>query len=103
MSEDFVPFELLCKLKEKGFRYNKENRLDRLFMTEGINHPTISQVLKWLREEKKIHISIITYDYTWGYTIYELVTFFPEEFSSYYSTYEDAVIAGIEYVIDNLI
>lgn len=68
-----------------------------------VDAPTLSQVLNWLRKEKKIHISITMYGYTWGYTIYDLDTFFPEEYSSYYNTYEAAALAGIEYCLDNLI
>lgn len=125
MTEDFVSFDLAKKLKEKGFNqpclahytngkfeyniaYFEEVELVDLYELWNnagcfVDAPTISQVLKWLREEKKIHISIITYDYTWGYTVYDLDTFFPEEFSSYYNTYEEATLAGIEYVLDNLI
>lgn len=82
MNEDFVTYELANKLKEKGFReecftryyhsdkayfeinsyhpntesvfycYNNDEDLSRFY----IDAPTIPQVLKWLREEKKIHI-----------------------------------------------
>lgn len=121
MKEEFVTFEIAEKLKEKG--YNKPFYFYYRTDDECIHHvntcaplvysdkiddevviaPTISQALKWLREEKKIHICIIMYEYTWGYTVYDLDTFFPEEFSSYYNTYEEATLAGIEFVLDNLI
>ena len=56
---DFVTFEIAKKLKQKGFvwhlitTYNKKNRV-----TNHHSEPTISQVLKWLREQKKIFIAI---------------------------------------------
>lgn len=109
----FITFEMAKKLKEKGYPFNTSHHYDKdghiivalCDCDERCEYPMpeIHQVLKWLRETKKIHISITTYDYTWGYTIYDLDTFFPEEFSSYYNTYEEAVLAGIEYTIDNLI
>lgn len=75
--------------------------------------PTISQVLKWLRDEKNTHIEIYTnasgYDYIisdtpklggtdryWGdYTG-------PND-SGCWDSYEECILAGIEYVLDNLI
>lgn len=77
MNEDFVTYELAVKLKEKGFNEpcygyyhcnggNDSFELcgngDRDFQNSKnqyrIAAPTISQVLKWLREEKKIYIVI---------------------------------------------
>lgn len=111
MNEDFVSFELAKKLKEKGFRYNKENRLDRIFMAEGINHPTISQVLKWLRDSNAIFIHISIYSKGWYCDVYTFEYY--EEYREYgskhivqldeFSTYEKAALEGIEYVLDNLI
>jgi hypothetical protein len=72
--------------------------------------PTISQVLKWLREEKKIHVNIdIIKAYPeakliyWGYNIvlidkYEV---YHSEWNS--NSYEEAAFAGIEYVLGNCI
>lgn len=76
--------------------------------------PTISQVLKWLREEKKIHISINIYDDGWYFDIssfykadtgvYEIeLPYLSSNVTPDYETYEQAVFAGIEYVLDNLI
>ena len=136
---DFVNFKLAQKLKEKGFRgecllhYEAtggvySNSLDSddrpnqeldysdflKCYNDGnpiglIDRPTISQVLKWLREKKKIHIVIDFvigfYDHmTWYYQIalYGLETY--EKESEYeYNSYEQAALAGIEYAIDNLI
>ena len=66
--------------------------------------PTISQVLKWLREEKKLHI-IIPASFDEGY--WWEIRNFNKEISEYsdeeYKTYEEAALVGIEYVLDNLI
>ena len=70
-----------------------------------IDAPTISQVLKWLREEKKIHI-VIDFDggMGWYYQIalYGLTTY-EKESEHKNNSYEQAAIAGIKYVLDNLI
>lgn len=128
MNEDFVPFELAKKLKEKGFReecygyYGKNGNFFEIHPKQDMNNsgyrcsaPTISQVLKWLREEKKIHLEIgLTYT---GFhcTIYKEVMWDiiggEEELTYKYhidvycnsKTAEQAALAGIEYVLDNLI
>ena len=73
-----------------------------------IDAPTISQVLKWLRKEKEIYC--LPYFEQgidmWLYAICKPAygCEHPEFISeSYYDTYEQAAIAGIEYVLDNLI
>jgi hypothetical protein len=76
--------------------------------------PTISQVLKWLREEKKIHICIDIYDDGW---FFDIASFYKGDTGVYeiewsykssnvtpnYDSFEQAAIAGIEYCLDNLI
>ena len=122
--EDFVTYELAVKLKEKGFRrpcilyYNSDkvrtwfnepyiakNFIPTTLGNDDVLAPTISQVLKWLREEKKIHI-VIDFDSTmnWYYQIalYGLTTY-EKESKHKYNSYEQAVLAGIEYVLDKLI
>lgn len=144
MSEDFISFKLAVKLKEKGFReeclchyigeylvYNIEspiannqlwfchNKFDNIWHRDNVDAPTISQVLKWLRNTRKLFISpcVIT-DYQddfhrdttyWSFIVvniesgdsiyreYERVT------EKRYETYEEAALSGIEYVLDNLI
>lgn len=74
-----------------------------------IDAPTISQVLKWLRKEKKIFIHIDVYindkfDYFFsiaeqGRETWEMVYIGEED----YKTYELAALAGIEYCLENLI
>ena len=65
--KDFVPFVIAKKLEEKGFKiqggfqylyYNEElvKVCDYCNISPYEYAPTISQVLKWLREEKKISI-----------------------------------------------
>lgn len=127
MSE-FVPFEIAKKLKEKGFDWETNNVYEKNILAcryEDYPKPTISQVLKWLREEKKIFIAI---NIAWCYEdenkpfyknpkmlpilkgynagIYNLDNLNDGKMSNkitYFETYEEAALAGIEYVLDNLI
>lgn len=74
-----------------------------------IDAPTISQVLKWLREEKKLFVEPSLFKY--GYESYVQSTIFEEDkdytdtwrVEGFHSTYEQAELSGIEYIIDNLI
>lgn len=133
MSE-IVTFEISKKLKEKGFKeeclayYTKDSGfyyntsygsdIENAFKSfnsrpnhicgKHIDAPTISQVLDWLRKEKKIiclpHIEPI--EEKWLFYVVKLpqASDFPEHLSSViYNTYEEATLAGIEYVLDNLI
>lgn len=146
--EDFVPYELAVKLKEKGFKedclchyidsdivYNLEspiannqmwfchNKYDNIWHRDHVDAPTISQVLMWLRKEKKIFIANnISYCYEsyekpfptnpkmepilkgYYYGIWELNNLNDKNgHSEYFESPKLAAIAGIEYVIDNLI
>jgi hypothetical protein len=80
--------------------------------------PTIDQVLKWLREEKNIHVTVNTLPSLSknfmckqeNHLIFDVrVSWFEGEIFNYYDLdepwfdYEDACIAGIGYAIDNLI
>ena len=131
--EDFVPFEIAKKLKEKGFNipfyfyYRTDDKSLRhanvtnpLIYCDKIDDevviaPTISQVLKWLRDEKKISIEVgIHCSLKWMCGIYEFSDGIAD-FTQYdnngiddtvyilYESYEKAALAGIEYAIDNLI
>ena len=135
--EDFVTYEIAVKLKEKGFKdkcfgyYTPEgyeflpvqtpfyggDYEDCMFshndMRQGldgsdcVDAPTISQVLKWLRENKKLHVSIMTFMFRAGWC-YEVVRLGenPKLVAAHrnsYNTYEKAALAGIEYVLNNLI
>ena len=140
MSEDFVTFELAKKLKEKGFRelclayytnddtlyYNYSHKAGACYKDCYLSHnlmpkdsvsgkfvdaPTISQVLKWIRLEKNIHICIDIYETGWFFCINKNIDTDYETFSydieptdiEYYDCYDSAVLRGIAYVIDNLI
>lgn len=145
--EDFVTFETAKKLKEKGFPqrpdyFNYSSYYDwdglrkihslsnaSVWFDPNINReniyfaPTISQALKWLRKEKKIHIEpciladcdidadgkLITYYTYWSFSITSI-----ESGDMIYSEYEHmndrrfdsfeyAALAGLKYALDNLI
>lgn len=89
---EFVTYEISKKLKEKGFP-----------LVDYI--PTIPQALKWLREEKKIAINVEFIPHVWQYKIFDMS--FEERFEpcgkTFYEKYEEAALAGLEYVLDNLI
>ena len=115
-----VSFDLAKKLKEKGF--NHKTRCGFLppikFVHEaftdtdwcaknGYPAPTISQVLKWLREEKRIEVNACwdNFDAKWiGYASEmekpDLVGYYT---SIDYDSYEEAAIASINWTLDNLI
>lgn len=145
MKEDFVGYNLAVKLKEKGFPQEEKNTLAMYnedgewfslarnldtfeYLFEDFDYrdcvcPTISQVLKWLREKKKIFVAInIGYCYEndeipfptnhkmepilkgYYYGIWELDNLNDKNArSEYFEAPEFAILAGIEYVIDNLI
>lgn len=130
--EDFVSFETAKKIKEKGFSLEKTEIYGK-FDNDGLFHPqlyfnyietmdcdeiiapTISQVLKWLRKEKKISIEPgIRCSLKWMCGIYGFNDGI-DDFTPYsndviddtiyilYDSYEQAVLAGIEYATNNLI
>ena len=125
--EDFVTFEIAKKLKEKGFSLEKTEIYGK-FDSDGLFHPqlyfnyietmdcdeiiapTISQVLKWLRKEKKISIEVsIHCSLKWMCGIYglndDMSDFTQRDNDGFilYESYEQAVLSGIEYLLDNLI
>lgn len=109
--KDFVTYELAVKLKEKGFRekcvwhyYDDTKDKYQSSSPQCYNYggntsdaPTISQVLKWLRDEKKLYIMILN----WDFIIVDLNTVdIIFESRAKYSSYEESAIFGIEYVLD---
>ena len=117
---EIVSFEIAKKLKEKGFNevcYDYYEPLKHCLNQiktpwtnkEGesygvITAPTISQVLKWLREEKKIYVSVEVEREDWfEYKIVQTIKNTRSTGTRVYETYPEAILAGIEYVIDNLI
>lgn len=126
MKEDFVTIEIAKKLKDKGYtggtngKYiekipgsEREEWNDAEFMyvtvTDVISYPKahIYDVLKWLREEKKIHVATgVTPKSAWRYVIMfcdERGLQEPTITVKNYPDYPSAAFAGIEYVLDNLI
>ena len=127
--EDFVPFEIANKLKEKGYpqhiaddayiidnygedKYNIGDRLPIPFVPDYMDDvaaPTISQVLKWLREKGiDIYCTPNWYNKTDRYYVVCIVKDRLYNYGGYiddneFNTYEEAALAGIEYVLDNLI
>lgn len=125
---DFVTFEIAKKLKEKnfignveiglqcGFYYKDGEDIDVFYdgydnadaAVDEYLRPTISQVLKWLRNEKEIYC-LPHFEQgidMWLFCIERPLagTEFAEYISeSIYNTYEEAALAGIKYVLDNLI
>lgn len=120
MNDGFVPFGLAVKLKEKGYPQDGFIGYDEFrTLCIGDEHsivcvsPTISQALKWLREEKKIYIVIavnptlstkdkIAYYYQ-VYSNCNGVTSDYHESEECYAQWEECAIDSIEYVLDNLI
>lgn len=141
--ESFVTFEIGKKLQEKGFIYDYNlywykpiytdvntialiwnmGAYEKDYFGENIPCPSISQVLKWLRDEKSLYVEpciftdadtdadgrvISEYTY-WSFRITHIET--GDEIHSEYEFidgrrfdfYEQAAIAGINYVLDNLI
>lgn len=70
-----------------------------------VDAPTISQVLKLLREEKKIHMIIDISEEGWFFNLRCLKTGYIMDCTmfGFSETYEQSALVGIEYVIDNLI
>ena len=139
MKEGFVSYEIAKKLREKGFKeqcvahyYPSGSELffnqttfrgatveDCLYSynslpvecigSELIDAPTISQALKWLREDKGLYVDISLCKKGYYTLVYE--TKFPDDkdyANSWYLnnvdiTSEQASIACIEYVLNNLI
>lgn len=140
---EFLSFDLAKKLKEKGFvcdlpfaMYNELGQFALLTTSAPIRKaesgytyrdyydyedfdendfiaPTIAQVLKWLREEKNIHISSVLWGRGWYVDIQSFTKETDEDYVYYdvdnkfqsidYETYEEAVIAGVNYCLENLI
>ena len=127
--EDFVPFKLAQKLKEKGFKeqclayYTKDScfyyntsygsDVENAFKSfnsrpnhicgKRIDAPTISQVLKWLRDEKGIHVCIALGEFSdWMYDVSRIDGNMFCKAEDDFKSYEQAALAGIEYVLDNL-
>lgn len=127
---DFVNFKLAKKLKEKGFKeqclayYTKDSDfyyntsygsdVENAFKSfnsrpnhicgKRIDAPTISQVLKWLREEKGIHVCITLGEFSdWVYDVSRIDGNMFCKAEDGFESYEQAALAGVNYCLDNLI
>lgn len=123
MSKDYVSKELARKLQEKGYPLKKVYRQDGapLFYDLPQDHPdwsqcdawylpSISQVLKWLREEKNLYIRIELCKGIYFYNVFDTVEYLEDWTHKSYcigedgnESYEESCISAINYVIDNLI
>lgn len=85
------------------------NKYDNIWHRDNYDAPTISQVLKWLREEKKIFICIdLRFDVLQGKFVYRfyitnLINQDRDSTLEDYNDWESTAIAGTEYCLDNLI
>ena len=128
MNEDFVPYELAVKLKEKGYPQRccgKYDMIGACYFKDGrlyedgciapvedcFTAPRIDQVLKWFREEHATHIEISLGRNGWYFEIIQY-EYYEEEneydcklitVSVINDSYEESAIAGIEYTLYNLI
>lgn len=127
MENLFVPFELALKLKEKGFNepcpflYGKKSKMIvyepsnptgefYFYNNSQILAPLWQQVIDWIREEKKIYLSIRQYPMVWDYTgkismsfdfnIYNLKNNTSTGYSKEYKFYYSALQSGIEKALD---
>jgi len=139
ITEDYVSFETAKLLKEKGFdesismvymSYGHLRKLNRYDSIRNSNYnditknyfeytaPTLQMAMKWLREDKKILISIFCHiDKGYWFCIQHFIDS-PYKFATsesihrkeeilgkiqYYDTYEQACEAAIKYCLKNLI
>ena len=114
--EDFATYEQAQQLKELGFDWecqgayleaSNEFKLYRTMTNKDWNEdvfdfstlaPTMSQVQKWLREEKGIDVIVLRYDNDYDYKVYskDMVSVTEELFDSY----EKALSAGIDEALE---
>lgn len=123
MNEDFVTYEIAVKLKEKGYTLDTAHHYDDnggivVSLVEFDERcvypcPEIHQVLRWLREEKKIYIVIAvnptlsTKDkIAYYYQVYSNSTGVTSDYyesEEYYAQWEDCAMGSIKSVLKHLI
>ena len=119
--------ECLCHYSGEDLVYNIEspiannqlwfshNKFDNIWHRDNYDAPTISQVLKWLRKEHHLHFEVVAAAY--GYNL--IISDTPDKggtdryythanddgpnYAGAWDNYEDCVMYGIEYTLDNLI
>lgn len=118
--EDFIDKDLYFKLREKGFELDKDSviayydEIGNLMMAKDYwcldswsIAPTISQVLRWFRDVKKIYCLPHFEQGIDKWFFYVSKPFMPCEFPEYmsesdYETYELAAIEGIKWMVENI-
>ena len=130
MTEEICTYEVAKLAKEKGFKwkcrdyYNmySELRVNGIYAIEYTNSqiddgymtaPTQSQLQKWLREEKKLHIEIIATasGYYWvlnktngtSITDSDVLDRWTNEDSGRFDIYEQALEDALKYSLENLV
>lgn len=118
MAKDLVTYQICKKLKEKGypllkvivqdsnpFIYDLPPEHPDWQNCDAYYIPTIYQVLKWLREKKNLHIQIEPAYFSkiklWKIYIVDINDYEKYSIGKEYISYEEAVLSGIEYVLDN--
>ena len=115
-NETSIPQETFCGLRSNThhkWSFNSmEVKLKDTHVRVQVNivdAPTISQVLKWLRKEKELHVVFPFYEDKGFYYYVQRIGNAARIVSSFndsdtcFDTAELAAIAGIEYCLDNLI
>lgn len=115
ISEDYVSFEIVKLLKEKGFDWNCESKKfypEPYYDQEspdGVYSPTLQMAMKWLREvfDLIIYVRLVNdgdlcHD-AWGFSIYNKFTNESIKGSRLWFKYETACEAAIKYCLENLI
>ncbi len=111
MNLPIVPFDVARDLKELGFdwdvlnKYADNGKLNDATYSGDIKAPTQSEVCKWLRDEKGIHIEITIMNYLYAYEVCDTnglaVVYFGNDMYKF-DTYEAAELAGIKKAIEIL-
>jgi hypothetical protein len=125
--EDFVNIELAIKLKELGFNIpfffyyrTDDKKLYHLVRSQPLVYgkdiidnevviaPTIAQVLKWLRENKRLEANGCYDNDEEGWMGYVCEMDVPDLYAFHalkerHKLYEEAALHAIEYILDNLI
>ena len=93
--------------------YSHESLGKDVVGSDLIDVPTISQTLEWLRKEKGLHIEITASAFGYSYIISKTPVFGGTDikFSKYdgpndggvWDGWKECILAGIEYILDNLI
>ena len=102
---DFLSIELANKVKKKGY-VKKSNDKVAAYSEGMITLPHIYNVLKWLREEKKLHVAIELSDkntYCWYIQMIDRrISKYSSHLNNYFDNWEKTALAAIEYALDNL-